>query len=540
MARRRKHKQKSTQALLAAMARRTERNINPRELEDEEARPSLYGVRQAINASMPDNMTPPTLAHILEGAANLTDTETYFKLAETLEERDLQFRALLSTRKLAVQSLDFIVEAATDDARDVEIADEVRTLLESDVVQEAIPDLLNGLRDGVAVCEAVWKTGRNLWTIDKLIYRPSWFFTFDKLDARTVKLRSDTPGGEPTELTPGKYVVHLPGLKTGAPIRGGLAFPAAWAWLIKSIALKDWVVFAEIFGQPLRLGTYAPGTRKEDIKILRRAVEALGTDAAAILPENMRIQFIDAVRAGGGGEVYERLCSYLDAQLAKLVLGQTLTSGDGAGVGSYALGKVHGDVRADIVRADAKALARTIRRYIVEPFVHINWGSDAELPGVRFDCEEPEDLDKFISAVERAVNLGVEIEQSVIRDRLGLEDPAPGAKLLQRPSAPALPFEMNTRRNGGCPVHGTAAHATQEPDRDAFDDLADDLYGDWERVSEPAREFLLQAVRNATTLDEMREALEKAILEAPADALIEALTIARTKARVAGESGADI
>src|SRR5690606_12646157 len=112
-----------------------------------------------------------------------------------------------------------------------------------------------------------------------------------------------------------------------------------------------------------------------------------------------------------------------------------------------------------------------------------------------------------------------------------------GAKLLERRAAPLVPgFETQTR---GCPVHDSA-HAAQEAEHDAFDGLADGLFGDFERVSEPAREFLMAAVANATTLEEMREALEKAILEAPADALIEALTVARTKARVAGEGGADL
>ena len=52
--------------------------------------------------------------------------------------------------------------------------------------------------------------------------------------------------------------------------------------------------------------------------------------------------------------------------------------------GSYAAGLVHDGVRMDIVRADARALERTVNRDLIRPLVRFNFGPDANLPRLRF------------------------------------------------------------------------------------------------------------------------------------------------------------
>ena len=56
-----------------------------------------------------------------------------------------------------------------------------------------------------------------------------------------------------------------------------------------------------------------------------QAVANIGTDAAAIVPDSMLIEFTEA-RQSGSVELYQSFCQYLDAQVSKVVLGQTLTT----------------------------------------------------------------------------------------------------------------------------------------------------------------------------------------------------------------------
>jgi phage gp29-like protein len=71
-------------------------------------------------------------------------------------------------------------------------------------------------------------------------------------------------------------------------IRGGLARMACWAFLFSNYAIKDWVTFAEAYGQPLRVGKYDVSATPQDIETLLMALRSLGTDAAARSPRTWR------------------------------------------------------------------------------------------------------------------------------------------------------------------------------------------------------------------------------------------------------------
>jgi len=99
-------------------------------------------------------------------------------------------------------------------------------------------------------------------------------------------------------LAPFKFIVHFAKAKAGLPVRGGLARAAGWSYLFKNYVLKDWVTFTEVFGQPLRVGKYHPGASEKDKQALLQAVSNIGTDAAAIIPESMLIEFTEAHQTG--------------------------------------------------------------------------------------------------------------------------------------------------------------------------------------------------------------------------------------------------
>ena len=94
--------------------------------------------------------------------------------------------------------------------------------------------------------------------------------------------------------------------------------------------LKDWVTFAEVYGQPLRVGKYGAGATEQDKETLLQAVANIGTDAAAIVPDSMLIEFTEA-RQTGSIELYQSFCQYLDAQISKAVLGPDAHHRDSAG-----------------------------------------------------------------------------------------------------------------------------------------------------------------------------------------------------------------
>jgi len=512
--------------------------INRAALAEEVATPTLTGVRSLWSDTVASGLTPSRLASILM-RANDGDIFDYLTLAEEMEEREPHYGSVLGTRKRAISGLDVTVEAASDEARDQEIADAVRDLVNKPIFGEMLDDLLDGLGKGFSAVEMMWGlTQKKRMMPVSYEWRDPHFFQFDRITKRELMLRDDSnPDGVP--LPPHKFIIHTPRLKAGIPIRGGLARLASWSFIFKSYGVKDWMAFVEVFGMPLRLGRYGPSATKEDKETLLRAVANLGSDGAAIIPESMRIEF-PAVVTGDGSKVFRELAEWVDKQTSKAVLGQTMTTDDGA---SLAQGQVHNDVRRDIQVADARQTANTINRFLVQSFVDFNFGTQENYPAVRLPVIEPEDTTELATALEKLVPLGLKVETSVIRDKLGLPDPADDADVLQAAVKPQATDRATNRHRPGCPCCGTvrARNSVQVGNADGIDRMINDELNDgWEPVMSPLIDPVEKLLSECKSYEEAMERLPELAGSVDPAAIIESLTRMSFTARAQGDVTDDL
>ena len=141
--------------------------------------------------------------------------------------------------------------------RGLQLADVVRELVEAPEFSDMLDDLLDAIGKGFSVAEPIWQLiGDQFWPTRYEHRDPRWF-QFDKVTGQRLKLRTDNSEGQ--EIPPGKLIVHKPRLKSGLPIRGGVARLVAVSFMCKVFGLKDWMRFAELFGMPLRISRYGPG-----------------------------------------------------------------------------------------------------------------------------------------------------------------------------------------------------------------------------------------------------------------------------------------
>lgn len=466
------------------------------------ATPEITGVRTIWQDSVASGLTPAGMTALLERSVN-EDPRDYLTLAEEIEERDGHYFSVLGTRKLAVESIDVVVEAASDEAVDVRLADEVREMFALECVQTSRADLLDGLGKGFSVCEIDWDFSARQWMPRGLVHRdPRWFFP-DRETGRELRLRDQADSWNGIVLAPFKFVVHKPRLKSGLPIRNGLARIAAFMWLCKSYALKDWMAFAEVFGMPVRIGKWGANASDDDKRALRRAVANIGTDAAAVMPDSMKIEFIETANRSGGGDLFEKLCSYLDRQMSKVVLGQTSTADALAGGLGSGQANVANDVRGDIRDADSSQLASAYQRDLVKPYIDLNHGPQKRYPRVVIRKRKPEDIKQLAEVLGQLVPLGLKVEQSVVRDKLSIPDPAPGAELLQAPGA-ALPVDPPTAMNARRRV---ALNARREPvpSPDIVDAQLARLQADSAAGLEALMAPIWALLDQVETLDELRD-----------------------------------
>jgi phage gp29-like protein len=499
----------------------------------EVAGPTLAGIRSPIAGYPADGMNPSRLANILR-AADQGDPLRYFELAEQIEERDLHYVGVLATRKRAVSQVDVTVEAASDDARDVAIADMIREWLDRDELAEETFDILDGVGKGDSFTEIIWDTSEGQFRPMRLEWRDQRWFTYDRRDGRTPLLRGGEGGNGQDEPLPAfKFIRHTVRAKSGLPVRSGLARIAAWAWMFKAFTQRDWAIFTQTYGQPVRIGRYDTAASDEDRRTLYRAVANIAGDCAAIVPKGMEIEFVESKNVTAGAELYEKRADWLDRQISKAVLGQTnTTDAQAGGLGSGQAG-VHNDVREDIERADCKALSATLNRDLVRPWVDLEYGPQARYPRIVIARPKQEDLKLLSDSLPKLVGMGLRVQASEIRDKFGLSDPDEGAELLQAPmpqqGQPAAPLALPA------PPPRLALQAEQAATTPA-EAIAERLTAETAPDIEAMIATLRQMMDAASDLTELREMLRSAYPKLDSRRISALLEAALISAHAAGMS----
>ncbi len=502
------------------------RPLKTADLTRELAAPTLAGIRTIWDRSVASGLTPVRLANLLRNAAT-GDHDDFLTLAEEIEERDLHYASELSKRKLAVSRLPITVESASDDARDKKLADEIRSLVRKSGFRLLLKDLLDGLGKGFSVVEIMWDRGAR-WQPREYRWRDPHFFQFDQVTRSEIRLRDEADSFNGLPLAPYKFIRHVPKIKSGIPIRGGIARLGAWAYMCKGYTIKDWMSFAEVFGMPLRLGKYGPGASDDDISILKRAVANLGSDAAAVFPESMLIELVEAGGKAGSAEFFERLAQYLDDQVSKAILGQTASSSGTPGkLGNEEL---QAEVRDDIRDDDAEQLAETINRDLVKPFIDLNFGAPDNYPRLVIVQPDNEDVKALVDALDKLVPLGLKVEQSVVRDKLGLPDPDPKADpndLLSPPtSMPAAEIMPGNNRQ--------ALNREANPDPDTAELISDKLANDAREAEDRWINQVRTLLEQSASLEDFRDRLLDLYDDLDPAELGEMLARAMTLADLAG------
>lgn len=408
------------------------RPIKRDELVKTVAGPSLTGVRPVISGHPAEGLTPRRLALIHRDAAE-GEPLAYLELAEDIEERDLHYAGVMSTRKRSVSQLPITVTAASDDAEHKKHAEFVQSWVDDEVLAACLLDMLDAVGKGFSILEIDWRMHLGHLCPREFNWRPQRWFTFSRSDGETVVLREDP---EQTKLLEHKFVVHRHKSKSGLTIRSGIARVASWAWMYKAFTLKDWSIFVQNFGAPIRVGKYGRNATEQEKDVLWRAVANIAGDVAAIIPSDMLIEFQEVSAKSASTDLYERRADWLDRQISKVVLGQTTTTD--AVAGGHAVSREHRLVQEDIERSDAIAISRTINRQIIPNMVAFNFGPQDHYPKVTIGRPDEVPLKEFAEAFDKLGRQGLTAPAAWVRGRLGIPAPEKDEEMIGG-RAPAPP-----------------------------------------------------------------------------------------------------
>lgn len=518
-------------------------NLEGRQTEDS---PETAWLRQRVPEHPARGLNPARLYQILEEAEQ-GQLVRQSELFADMEERDSHIQAEMSKRRRAVCALDWTIQPPPNaSAKERKMAQALREMVAAiPDLEDVLFDMLDGIGHGFAALEIQWARIGAGWTPGALTHRPQSWFTIGAKDRDEIRLSDNSIGGQ--QLWPLGWVVHKHKARSGWLARSGLHRNLVWPYLFKNFAVRDWAEFLEIYGLPMRIGKYPPGSSKAEKAALLRAVVDIGHSAAGIMPDGMAIEFKEATRAQA--DPFEGMVRWAESSQSKLILGATLTAQADGKSSTHALGNVHNEVRHDIKDSDARQLASTLTRDLVYPLALLNFGlSDpSRCPRLVFDTREPADLKLYSDALPELVGLGMQVPVDWVHDKLAIPQPEDGQAVLVAPRPEmALPPELRPLPNK---PQNTAAARYRAMLRDQAGNL---VYPDQAALDaanlDDARANaamdaliapLVDAVRAGASAEEVAMQLQQAYPDMDDDDMVEMLARAMFVSEVWGRINAD-
>lgn len=350
--------------------------------------------------------------------------------------RDTKVGSTLQTRRLAVTGREWEVTPASDDSKDVRIADYVKQVLKAINLDAYRQAALSGLVLGFKACEIMWDYSEGDVFISKIIPRASRRFVFDLSN----NLRLLTPKNmiEGEQVPARKFQIFTNPSDDGSPYGDGLGRLLYWPVWFKKNAIKFWMIFADKFGSPTAVGKYPSGATKEQQDALLDAIDAIQQESAIKIPDTMVIELLEAARQGSVN-TYESLCNFMDKQIAQVMLGHTGTSE--ATPGKLGSEDAASEVRQDYIKADADLLCESENNQMVKWLMDYNFPNIARngYPKVWIRTEQEKDLEPLARRDETLVRMGARLTHKYVYDTYAIQKPKEGDEILN-PQTPSPQF----------------------------------------------------------------------------------------------------
>lgn len=449
--------------------------------------------------------------------------------------RDGHTGSVLRKRRQAVVAREWTVDAGGEAPADEQAAELLRAVLRRIRFDRLCQGLLGSVLTGMAVAEVLWTSAelevggtRRTWLVpgEVRVRNPRRFrFAADG----TLRLLTWDAPLDGIALPERKFLLaRFWAEETEDPYGRGLGHDLFWPVFFKRNGIALWNALLERFGQPFVYGEYPAGTPPEERTKLMSALAELGRGSGLVVPQGSLVKLIEAGMAGANtGDAQAKLVAVMNAEISKIVLGETLTTEQGQN-GARSLGQVHDGVREELADADADLLSAEL-----QPLCE--WITALNLPGAaapsihRRKAEQPDlkaraDLDTTLFA------LGWEATEENVLETFG-----PGYRRIaaRGPAPSAPPADFAARRGAASDVAGV-------PDAGDGPRAPAALAATLAREAEADQQAMLRAfqaeVDRATSFEDLEERLLRLSAALPVTPLARRYAEAMAVAHLAGRS----
>lgn len=296
----------------------------------------------------------------------------------------------LDQRTSGVTGLEVDIVPADESARAIEIAEKLSGMWSRMFPSHTLIKMLGTARGlGACLVNITWEMVQGMWMPSLRVW-DSALLRYDR--EQWYALSQD--GEIPITYDNGQWLMFMP-YGDASPWERALVRPLALLHMTKIYALNDWNSSSEFHGQPSRVGTLPEGmsTATEQNRNMARQfyydLTRMAENGAMVMPHGYDVKLLEA--SGKSTDGFEKLLDYANTQISITILGQNQTTEASGGGGLGAGNAVHQQVRDDLIEADAKALADTLRQQVLRYWTAFNWGSPELTPHIQYQTDPPSD-----------------------------------------------------------------------------------------------------------------------------------------------------
>lgn len=439
------------------------------------------------------------------------DAQRLFALCRDCVLKDLDVQSALATRKLAVLGDRYTI-APQDDAvpADVDAARRIEDMLAG---LDDLTGALNALMDAVVWPVAIVRkqfrpsSGGQRFTLVSLQRVNPQLFDFMEGHLRLANVaEGGMRDGSFHDAGAGEYIIHRGHLLTTPDNWGGPMRSLLFWWLLSASDVDWWGRFLERFGAPFPVGKYENDDGKDTLSAAFSLATRLG---GLVVSRDTEVQLIQSA-ATTSGDAFSQFHELCRRQMAKLILGQTMTSeGQAQGIGGTQANVQEG-VRQDIRQWDSFCLGETLRTKLFRQYLRIN-GWEGRAPIIAWGAVDEAEAEVSADLLRALPDAGLELTDAAIEllgQRLGME--------LRR-AAPRDPAATGTHPFDTALGTFSAREATARLLSDSLDHIAASGRRDMARNLRLAFADIPRLLRDATSPQDFEARLALFMATTPVD-----------------------
>ena len=346
---------------------------------------------------------------------------------------DVEISNSVDTKRYSVIASNWEIVPASDSDADIDVANFIRYVFENvrGSVYTLMFEVLYAIAMGYSITEKVFHVIESgdyagFWAIERFKAKNADDYRFDLDEFGNIEnlrlISLSNYNGEIVNLD--KFIVYTYNPKNGLPY-GTSDLRAAYKHYWSVDFLTKWLnIYNETFAMPTRVAKIPKGAYKatgtDSQTTLQSILEDIMNNTAITIPEDITLEFKEA--SMGGAISMLNTIKYHNGMIKTKILGQTLTSGQGSGSSSYALGVQHGETKEDFVTALRRQMEDTVvNEQIIKQLVDLNFSVDA-YPKFSLIPRQTA-IDKLTAAdISQLKSVGIltDSDANIIRKRIGL------------------------------------------------------------------------------------------------------------------------